>query len=469
MPVNSFENYPMSWKPEKKRLQRPFYLSIAEALIHDIAMGILLPNTKLPPQRELADFLDLNFTTITRAYRTCELKGALYTVRGSGTFVSPNAAKHVTISANQYTGNSIDLAFVASFEECNAMIADKLPQLLKSKHIPQLLDYNEPTGMRHQKAVGIEWMKSLGVEAVPEQTAIVSGAQNALLISLLAAFEPGSRIAVDLYTYPNFIELSKMLHLPLVAIANDAYGMSAEDLERQCGLQNIKGVFLMPSCANPTAIVIPDVRRQELTKIIKQHNLIVMEDDSYAFLLEAKEHYKNPPFFARAPENTIYICGTSKSICSGLRVAYMTFPGKLQEKIQQAIFNVNVKTSSLSAEIISQLILSGEAEKIIAQKKALAQKANVLFDQYFGVAAENQNKLSFFRWLPIKNSKSFAEIEQELLNRGVQVFASNRFLSSKSNADQYFRVALSTANSFAKLDKGLQILSGFLAEYKLNV
>jgi DNA-binding transcriptional MocR family regulator len=27
MPVNSFENYPMSWKPDKSILKRPFYLS----------------------------------------------------------------------------------------------------------------------------------------------------------------------------------------------------------------------------------------------------------------------------------------------------------------------------------------------------------------------------------------------------------------------------------------------------------
>ena len=29
MPVNSFENYPMSWKHEKSQLGSPLYLSIA--------------------------------------------------------------------------------------------------------------------------------------------------------------------------------------------------------------------------------------------------------------------------------------------------------------------------------------------------------------------------------------------------------------------------------------------------------
>ena len=56
MPFNSFLNYPMSWKPERSRLKRPIYLSLAEQLEKDIAAGFLPPDTKLPPQRELADF-----------------------------------------------------------------------------------------------------------------------------------------------------------------------------------------------------------------------------------------------------------------------------------------------------------------------------------------------------------------------------------------------------------------------------
>lgn len=83
MPFNSFLDYPMSWKPEREQLKRPIYLSLAEQLEKDIAGGFLSPGTKLPPQRELADFLDINFTTVTRAYRLCELKWLIYAVIGA--------------------------------------------------------------------------------------------------------------------------------------------------------------------------------------------------------------------------------------------------------------------------------------------------------------------------------------------------------------------------------------------------
>lgn len=91
MPINSFENYPMSWKPSIDKTEKPIYKALARQLEQDIVNGVLLPGTKLPPQRELADYLDLNLSTISKAFKMCELKGLLSATVGSGTFVSYDA------------------------------------------------------------------------------------------------------------------------------------------------------------------------------------------------------------------------------------------------------------------------------------------------------------------------------------------------------------------------------------------
>lgn len=74
MPVNSFDSYPLTWKPDKASLQTPYCRSLAEDLEKNIRSGRLQAGTKLPPQREIADYLDLNYTTITRVYETCKRK-----------------------------------------------------------------------------------------------------------------------------------------------------------------------------------------------------------------------------------------------------------------------------------------------------------------------------------------------------------------------------------------------------------
>jgi DNA-binding transcriptional MocR family regulator len=162
--------------------------------------------------------------------------------------------------------------------------------------------------------------------------------------------------------------------------------------------------------------------------------------------------------FQLLPEQTVYICSTSKSICSGLRVAYIVFSDAFKEKIMKAIFNINVKTSSLDAEIITELILSGRANAIVAEKKQLAESANHLFSEFFPQPLHTGHPLSFHRWLPLSDNVNGTRMENDFLNKGIRVFHSDRFLSGAGTQDNYLRVALSSTNSLEELKRGLEIL-----------
>ena len=74
MPVNSFANYNLTWRPRLGASDAPVYLALAALLENDILSGKLPRGLKLPPQRELADWLDIDFTTVTRAYNVCKEK-----------------------------------------------------------------------------------------------------------------------------------------------------------------------------------------------------------------------------------------------------------------------------------------------------------------------------------------------------------------------------------------------------------
>ena len=96
MSVNSFDDYPMSWKPTLTRSGRPIYAELAQQLERDIESGALLPGTKLPPQRELADFLNINLSTVSRAFKICADNGLLTGSVGDGTYVSYNSLTRLT-------------------------------------------------------------------------------------------------------------------------------------------------------------------------------------------------------------------------------------------------------------------------------------------------------------------------------------------------------------------------------------
>ena len=152
MPINSYKNYALSWRPVKERLTRPYYQSLVQQLEADILSGALQKNVKLPSQRELADYLDLNFTTIGQAYKHAMEKGLLYTNIGSGTFVSPNAFYSITISTNQVADHLIDLGLVSSFDMCNQRILPFIESVSKNAALNSLLNYRDPLGTHFQRA-----------------------------------------------------------------------------------------------------------------------------------------------------------------------------------------------------------------------------------------------------------------------------------------------------------------------------
>ena len=71
------------------RSKIPIYVQIIDQIKHLIAAGELSPDDQLPTIRELAADLDVNFTTVARAYRLLDEEGLISTQHGRGTYILP--------------------------------------------------------------------------------------------------------------------------------------------------------------------------------------------------------------------------------------------------------------------------------------------------------------------------------------------------------------------------------------------
>ncbi len=457
MPSNSFENYFLSWKPDRGRLSRPVYLALANALEEDIRNGILPAGLQLPPQRELADYLEINFTTVTRAYELCRKKNLIYGIIGKGSFVAPLSNENSVASKHE-----INLGLIRGFDSVVSPVVDSAREVFEKTYLNELFTYAEPTGYKHQRIIAQNWMEQLGVKADFEQTLIFSGAQNIISTALLALFKVGDRIAVDGFTYVNLIDTAKLFHIQLVPVAGDQDGMKPELLDEICRETKITGIFLMPNCANPTTITIPEHRRIKLAEVIKRRNLIVLEDDTVGGMEAYRECI---PLYSLLPEQTIFIAGSTKCLCSGLRVAFAAIPYPYLKKMITGMKSLNIKTSSLDAEIMTQIIVSGRWSALMKKKQMLAEKANQCFERIFPEEKQETFYPSFFRWLPLKQiTAPGIKIEQQLAMCGVQVLHSYHFQTMRGNHDAFLRLSLSSAVSEQYLSKGLNIIKEWRQE-----
>lgn len=436
MPVNSFENYPMSWIPEKPDKSIPLYRSFASQLEEAILSGRLAPNTLLPPQRELADYLDVNLSTITKAYKICAQKGYIYASVGKGTYVSPNASLYQSIPKNEQK-IQYNLAQIEPYHATDPYVEQALHTICSRPDFRSHLTYQTAESTKYYQSSAVTYLKSLQIPAVSEQILLASGSQNALTITLLACFKSGDRIAVDPYTYHHFKMLANFLRINLIPIENDFAGMLPDHLDSLCHTGNMKGIYLMPTCSNPTSVEMPLARRLALADVIRKYRLTVIEDDSFRFLASADA----PSFLELLPSQTVYICSTSKSLCAGTRLAYLLCPNALKTSIQYAHTAVNMHLSSLDAQLISELINNGAYKDIQTKIKVLSQKNNDIYDHIFQEENPYCNPYSFFRWQKITSEPAvfFREMEQT----GIHLMDSDCFNSGIADTQHYMRIVLS--------------------------
>lgn len=459
MPFNSFDDYPMSWRPTLDRNSRSLYQALACQLEEDIASGVIRPGTKLPPQRELADFLDINVSTVSKAFKLCELKGLLSARVGSGTFVAYDALTSGRLLTEHAKGSVIDMGATVPEPSGNAFLMEMLQEIVSSEENARLFSYQGEQSMQWHRETAVSLLSSCGCSAGYEQILFASGGQNALSAILAAIFKRGDKIAVDEHTYPGIKTAAAMMGIQLIPVQQDSQGMSPDALEFVCRNEKISGVYLIPACHNPTTISMPQRRRREIARVIRDHHCLLIEDGTYQ-LMDGNQRSISEDI----KEQSIYLVSLSKVIAPGLRIACLKVPLRLKSEISDALYSLNISIAPLMAELTARVIASGQFEKIIANHQKNTARRNEIVDKYLSPKICLGKKTDIFRWLLLPEKYSGEEFQHLSLSKGVQVFAAEKFAVGKTPPAQAVRLSICAPESLAQLEDGIKIIAQLLKE-----
>ena len=448
----------ISWLPNLGKKKEPKYISIATCIEEDITKGILEAGFRLPPQRIIANYLGINHTTVTRAYRLCEEKGLIKGVTGKGTFVT----SHAGIPQNLLTENNsniIEMGMVLPLYEQNKLIESYLKEIYHEIDYSEVLSYVPPEGHIKHRYITSKWLRQFDLDCPTEQIIITSGSQNALAVILTSLFKRGDRIIVDEYTYTGLITLSRLLGIILIPVKTNEDGIDIDDLNATCSRENAKGIYLIPDCHNPTTAVIPNEKRKEIGQIIIDHNLLLIEENLFIF---ANQNPDTRPISDYAKDNSIFIVGTSKSINPAFRISYIVSPKKHVNELTHGLNSLSWMTSPLNAEILAHILNTSKYNQIVSEKLSLLKKRNQLVDTILCDYRLIPNERSLYRYLALPSSISDKEIEHSCLREGVQVFSSKRFAAGTQPNKNGIRLSVSGPKSIEELMKGLEILRNVL-------
>jgi DNA-binding transcriptional regulator YhcF (GntR family) len=106
----------------------PVYRQLIDQVLGGVAAGTLRGGDQLPTVRQVAVDLEINPNTVVRAYRELEIRGALETQQGTGTFVSHQKVKRDDEERRRQLGQLVN-ELVARAGAAGFTVKDLLEQL----------------------------------------------------------------------------------------------------------------------------------------------------------------------------------------------------------------------------------------------------------------------------------------------------------------------------------------------------
>lgn len=357
---------PAPWLRRVDLGQGKIYISILKALETAIQEGELQPGDQLPPQRQVASLLNIDFTTVTRAYTAARNQGLVEAAVGRGTFVSRQMVADET--GRMVLGLNGPPA--PQGLSVGQLLRDTTREILERTDLHRLLAYHQGAGSVAQRAAGADWVAPCLGETGPGRILVCSGGQLALAALLTAQFSPGDTIVVEPLTYRGLIVLARYLRLNLMACPADEHGVMPQALADICRDHRPKALYCVPTFSTTTATVPPD-RRRAIAETCRAYDLTIIEDDAYGRLASA------PPLAisAYAPERSWYVATLSKALSPALRHAFVVAPNEDEaQRLMLALRHLAIMPSPMTSAVATQWIREGVAEQLLAAIRAETQE-----------------------------------------------------------------------------------------------
>ncbi|WP_055601996.1 PLP-dependent aminotransferase family protein [Streptomyces aureus] len=421
----------------------PRYKQLVDAFASDIRTGRLAAGARLPTHRALAAREGIALVTATRVYAELEAMALVSREQGRGTFVRDISvpAGH-GIDQQAVAPEAVDLSFnYPSLPGQADLLRQALREVATSGDLDSLLRYQPHRGRPQDRASIARYLRRRGITTDADRILITGGAQHGLAVTVMATLNAGDVVAVDALTYPGFKVLADAFRLDLEPLPATADGPDLDALERLCATRPVRAVYTMPTLHNPLGWVMPAADRTRLITIARRYGSLIVEDASYAFLVEDPP----PPLAATAPDITVHVSGFSKSIATGLRVGFVVAPPGTLPSLERAIRATTWNTPALTTAIACRWLDDGTADHLEAQKRGDAKARQVLAGQELAGLPLVSHPSSYFTWLPLPDDARADRLTATLARQHISVSTAEPYTTS-THTPQALRLALGSTD-----------------------
>lgn len=452
------------WKPRLIENVKMKYLGIVEALEADIRSGWVARGDRLPAQRAIAEALNVDLTTVTRAFNEARRRGLVEAQAGRGTFISErldgeaNTQAHPLIDLSMNVPpQPVDIDFRKLFPQGIASVLGGARGLLN-------LHYQESTGSEPDRSAAAGWLAKRISGITPDQVVITSGAQSALFAVCEVLLNKGDAVAAGTMTYPGLKAVAQNRGVTLEPLEMDAQGIVPEAFENACVERAVKALYVIPSIDNPTTATLPEDRRRALAAIASKHGVAIIEDDPYSVL----KPERLVPFAELAPDLTWHIATLSKCASPALRVAYVVAPNSTKARQLASVLRATtLMAPPLMSALASRWIVDGTLDEIAQSIRAENEARQTLAATLLSGLQFSADPHGHHLWLKLPDHWRAADFAQHADRAGVSIVPAFAF-ATVAHPIEAVRISLGVAPDRGDLEDGLTQLANLITQPALG-
>jgi 2-aminoadipate transaminase len=312
-----------------------------------------------------------------------------------------------------------------------------------------LAQYPEQRGLPELRGVAqARFERNHHVRPELENIVITNGAMQGLQLSAQGLARPGDAVVLEEFEYGGTIRVFKQYGLELVPVAVDDEGMRMDDLESVLERQAARGrkpnfIYTTASYQNPTGTSQPVERRRRLLELARQHQLTIVEDDTYGDI--SFEPPRVPAIYSLAkPGEVLYIGSFSKILGPGVRLGFFIADESIIAKLMP--WKLDGGTSMLSQLVAAEYFKDHLWDHIEEGRQAVKDKRNALLDSLeseFGNVpgmSWTRPEGGLFLWVKLPQEVDRVRLQQ-LANEAGIVYATGQAFHAANEDVAYLRLA----------------------------
>jgi GntR family transcriptional regulator/MocR family aminotransferase len=347
-------------------------------------------SSRIPSSRTLATDRGISRSTVRLALSKLHAEGYLRSKPGSGTFVA-NLLPETFLTADQpktyqpiqrpvrisdrvraipdkRVGDQFDLgataagagvslvASIPAVDEFPVAVWERLRSQALAKKGVNLLRYASNRGDADlRKAIAAYLCDFRAARCHPDQIVIVAGMQQAMLISAMAALNPGEVAWIEDPCYQQTRRVLALAGVKIIPKPLDNQGIVIKRSRKE-PLPRI--IYVTPSHQFPLGVTMSFQRRTDLLDFARAHNAFVFEDD-----YDAEFRFVGPPLASLQgidnASRVIYAGTVSKILCPALRLGYVVAPEPLVDSLVKIRSAMDQHSSPIDQATLARFITEG--------------------------------------------------------------------------------------------------------------